>query len=265
MVRIMRYRGQDKAPATEGDAVGRVSRGAGRLRLYWVVTVCALLLSGVLYRAERAHLSAPARRGSAPTAELSVLPLEIGSWVGEDIPLREDVVRAAKMDDSLSRLYVNKSANQWANIYAALSTRPAEMVGHRPEVCYVAAGWLLEETKEGRFRSVSGMDLPCKLHTFRRMQPYDERLVVLNYYVLNGEVVCTEDEFSGMEWRAASGAHYVAQVQISSTLENSSRAFAERVTESILEVLGGEEGPATDRQYSSLEAEAESHRPGTQQ
>jgi hypothetical protein len=263
-VRIMKYRGQYSGPAREGDVVRGMSPDAGCLRLYWVLAVCALLLSGVLYRAERASLRVPARTGSEPAADLSALPLEIGAWIGEDAPLREDVVRAAKMDDSLSRLYVNKSANQWANIYAALSKRPAAMVGHRPEVCYVAAGWVLEGTKEGRFRSTSGTDLPCRLHTFRRMQPYDERLVVLNYYILNGKVVCTEDEFSGVEWRGAAGAHYVAQVQISSTLENSARAFAEGVTESILKLLSGEEAPTTDRQYSSLRVDVGSGRSETQ-
>jgi len=187
------------------------------------------------------------------------LPLEIGSWIGEDTPLREEVVRTAGVDDSLSRLYVNKSTNQWASIYAAFSTRPATMLGHRPEVCYVSAGWVLEGSEEGRFRSVSGRELPCRLHAFRKMRTHDERVVVLNYYVVNGDVVRTEETFSGVEWRRPSRSdvcvYYVAQIQISSALENSARAFAEEVTESMLALLPDGEGLVKESRYSSLEGE----------
>ena len=251
----MKYRGQYREPAKGIDTVRVAAPDAKRLRLYWVSAVLVLLVSGALYRAERAGLHESFEAGSVSVVDLSALPLEIGSWVGEDVRLREDVVQAAKMDDSLSRLYLNKSANQWANIYASFSARPGIMVGHRPEVCYVSAGWVLEGSQESQFRSVSGTELPCGLHSFRRMQPYDERLVVLNYYVLNGKVVCTENKFSGVEWRGLkigdSAVHYVAQVQISSTLENSARAFAEQVTESMLDILPEEDGLLKDAQHSN--------------
>jgi len=258
-VRIMRYWGQKKPSGVTNSAVDEASAGVGRIRIYWLAAVATLLISGAMYRGEFVRLHPSEAVSALPSVELSVLPLEMGSWVGKDTALREEVVRAAGVDDSLSRLYVNKSTNQWANIYAAFSMRPANMVGHKPEVCYVSAGWVLEGTEEGRFRSVSGRELPCRLHAFRKIRPHDERIVVLNYYVLNGDVVCTEEAFSGVEWRGPNRSegcvYYVAQIQISSVLENSARAFAEEVTEAMLSLLPDEEGLVKESRYSSLEGE----------
>ena len=256
-MRIMRYRGQKKPSGVTNFAVHEAWAGGGRIRIYWLAAVATLLISGAMYRGELVRLHPSGTVSALPSVQLSALPLEIGSWVAEDTALQEEVVRTAGVDDSLSRLYVNKSRHQWANIYAAFSMRPATMVGHRPEVCYVSAGWVLEGTEEGRFRSVSGRELPCRLHAFRKMRPHDERVVVLNYYVLNGDVVCAEETFSGVEWRGPNRSegcvYYVAQIQISSALENSARAFAEQVTEAMLELLPDEEGVVKARRYSSLD------------
>jgi len=252
----MGYWGHYILPGTKKDAVHEVRRGAGHLRLYWLLAAAVLLLSGAMYRAQVARLYRGTNVRTLPAIQLSTLPFQIGDWIGEDTPLREDVRRAAKVDDSLSRLYVSRSANRWANIYAALSVRPANMIGHKPEVCYVSAGWVLECAEESRIRSVRGTEMPCRLHVFRRMTPYEERLVVLSYYVLDGDVVCTEEAFSGVEWRGAGpagGGHYVAQIQVSSTMENSARAFAERVTESILEMLPDKDGLVKDGRYSTFQ------------
>jgi hypothetical protein len=172
--------------------------------------------------------------------------MQIADWTGQDIPLREDVRKAAKVDESVNRLYVSGTGNQWAQIYIAFSTRPGNMVGHKPEVCYVSAGWILESTRRSHFRTASGKELPCQLHVFRKSSPYDETVVVLNYYVVNGRPVCSEEEFSGLEWRlpdmGAASTRYVSQIQISSVLENSARTFAEVAAESILSLLPDESG-----------------------
>jgi hypothetical protein len=69
---------------------------------------------------------------------------------------------------------------------------------------------------------------------------------VLNFYILNGQITADEDDFSGPLGRrpnlARDPARYVAQVQISSVLENSVRTAAADMTDRILEFLPDKDG-----------------------
>jgi hypothetical protein len=65
--------------------------------------------------------------------------------------------------------------------------------------------------------------------------------VVLNFYILNGQLTANEDTFSGIGWRTpnigGNPARYVAQVQISSVLENSARRATADMSELLLDFL----------------------------
>jgi hypothetical protein len=70
--------------------------------------------------------------------------------------------------------------------------------------------------------------------------------VVLNFYILNGQITAEEDDFSGPLGRrpniTGDPARYVAQVQISSVLENSVRTIAKGMTDLVLDFLPGQNG-----------------------
>jgi hypothetical protein len=74
---------------------------------------------------------------------------------------------------------------------------------------------------------------------------YDQ-IVVLNFYILNGQLTTNENEFSGLLGRrpniAGNPARYVAQVQISSVLENSIRNIATDIMDLVLDYLPDETG-----------------------
>jgi hypothetical protein len=76
--------------------------------------------------------------------------------------------------------------------------------------------------------------------------PRHEQVVVLNFYLLNGQIATDEDAFSSPLGRrpniAGDLARYVAQIQISSVLENSTRKAAEEMTDLVLEFLPDENG-----------------------
>ena len=65
--------------------------------------------------------------------------------------------------------------------------------------------------------------------------------MVLNFYVLNGQITLSEEDFSGVLGRrlniAGDPARYVAQLQISSVLEHSVRSLACELVDSILAIL----------------------------
>jgi hypothetical protein len=209
-----------------------------------VFALIAMAICGFAYKtiAYRLYQSADSK-ASLPVA-LKTFPIAIGDWLGKDIPLEQSVAQAAGNDDFCNRVYVNKNTNSWANVYIAYSIRPRTMLGHRPDACYVGAGWIHDSTEPSSFVSKSGIKIPCLLHRFHLPQPRQEELVVLNFYIINGQTSARESGFSGIEWRAPNIngdiAHYVAQVQISSALENLVRAAAADTADSILRFFPGE-------------------------
>jgi hypothetical protein len=84
--------------------------------------------------------------------------------------------------------------------------------------------------------------------------------VVLNFYILNGQLTASENAFSGPLGRrpniAGDPARYVAQVQISSVLENSVRTMAKDITDSVLDYLPDETGKVQAVEYSSIRGDA---------
>ena len=74
---------------------------------------------------------------------------------------------------------------------------------------------------------------------------YDE-IVVLNFYLVNGKLATNQSGFSSVLGRrynlSRNPARYVAQIQISSLLENSIINAASDMTEPILDLLPDENG-----------------------
>ncbi len=97
--------------------------GLGKIStsLVWVLAVILVLLSGVVYRVLASRLKLVVETPIVLAVPLCAFPLEIGNWTGKDVPIPPNIQRVAGNDDFLNRLYINESANQWANIYIAYS------------------------------------------------------------------------------------------------------------------------------------------------
>jgi len=150
-------------------------------------------------------------------------------------------------DDFISRRYVNSRTNAWADVYIVYcSSRPGGILGHRPRVCYLGHGWVHDSTEPSQFISRAGRQIACLIHRFHKPAPTYDQTVVLNFYVLNGQITTDESDFSSPFGRrpniAGDPARYVAQVQISSVLENSIRAAAKEMTGLILDYLPDKNG-----------------------
>jgi len=194
--------------------------------------------SGLLYRILALHLERIEQNPRVLPIPLSSFPTMVNGWVGKDVPISQAVQRVARNDDFLSRHYSNETSNQWVNVYVAYSGRPATMLGHRPRVCYAAGGWVHDDTERSQVNSLSGKPITCLIHRFHRPAPAYDEVVVLNFYIVNGRITADEAGFSGVAWRtpsvAGAVARYVAQVQISSTMENSVRQAARDLTDMIM-------------------------------
>jgi hypothetical protein len=218
-----------------------------------LVALIAMGICGVLYQTVAQRLQKSVRTPIYLPVPLRALPLVISDWAGKDIPLDESIVDAVANDDFCSRFYVNRTSNYGVALYIAYSARPRTMLGHRPDVCYVGAGWIHDNTEQSSFVSKSGKKILCLLHRFHKPQPSPDELVVLNFYIINGQTSAQESVFSGIGWRTPNIngdiARYVAQVQISGVLEDMTRAAARDMTDMILDFFPDETGKVKAAQH----------------
>lgn len=233
----------------------------GKMPVFWVWILAVLLLasSGITYRVLASRLKLVVDVPVELPVPLSAFPKQIGLWAGKDVPIPPNIQRAAGNDAFLNRLFINKLNNQWANVYIAYTAHPRTMMGHRPQICYVAGGWVHESTELTKVTSSSGREIPCLLHRFRRPSPETEETVVLNFYIVNGQLTSDERVFSGVGWRTpninGNPARYVTQVQISSLFENSVRSAARDITERVLDYFPDENGKVRAIEYVGISSD----------
>lgn len=225
----------------------------------FTLAIILSLVSGIGYRILTYQHKLIAATPIMLPVPLSAFPTEIGQWVGKDVPIPENIQRVARNDDFLNRIYINKQTNEWANVYIAYTARPRTMLGHRPQVCYVGGGWVHDDTQPMEITSNSIKKIPCLLHRFHMPQPLSEETVVLNYYIVNGQVTTDESVFSGVGWRtpniAGDPARYVAQVQISSVLENSVLTAATDMSDLLLDYFPGRNGEVRAAEFRNTRAD----------
>ena len=116
------------------------SRNSTSLTSAAIVAIVALLVIGGGFRVLAARLNSTAGYEALEPGTLAGLPIQIGDWIGRDIPMGERIREATDTDDLLSRQYVRPSSGEVVHLYVAYGARARDLAPHRPEVCYRAAG-----------------------------------------------------------------------------------------------------------------------------
>lgn len=149
---------------------------------------------------------------------LSTLPLTIGEWKGVELSMDKRVVEVAGCDDYVYRRYVDASTNRTVDLYVAYAARPANMLGHRPEVCYPTHGWATGPVRKLTLTLPDGRPLECLVRQVSRADGSARPMVVLNYYIVQGRHLTDWTDFWGPRWRmpnlARDPSFYVTQVQV---------------------------------------------------
>ena len=206
---------------------------------FFLVGLSLIIISGGFYRHQLETTTFAAGKKPTLRKKLTSLPMVMGKWEGKDVEISENILRIADNDDYLNRLYVDRDTREWAMLYIAYSSRPRSMIGHKPQACYVGNGWVHDYTDKHFFSTLQNREVESLIHRFHKPSSQSEQVVVVNYYIINGKISCDENVFSGLGWRSPNlngdPAHYVAQVQISSALENSAIALARIFTDQILD------------------------------
>jgi EpsI family protein len=212
-----------------------------------VVAVVLLVTTGIAYRAMAARLYGDALTPVKLPVPLKQIPEQIGGWVGKDQPIPENIVAYMRQnfaDDYVSRRYINAKEGIWADLYVVYcSSRPGGILGHQPRVCFPGNGWIHDETTSSQIVSLSGRTIDCLVHRFHKSAPVYRQTVVLNFYVLNGQITLNERDFAGFWGRrpnlSGDPARYVAQVQVSSIFESWAQAAAAQMADVLLVYLPG--------------------------
>jgi hypothetical protein len=224
--------------------------GGTRVWAAGFLAVVLLVAAGVAYRIMASEIRTVLNTVVKLPVPLHEIPPRIEGWVGEELEIpavTKAYMEANFADDFISRRYVNEEKGLWADLYVVYcSSRRGGILGHQPRVCFPAHGWIHDQTVPSEITSVSGRPVKCLVHQFHKPAPVYQQVVVLNFYVLNGQITLSEGDFSGFFGRlpnvSGDPARYVAQVQVSSSLENSARAAAADMVDTILAYLPDRQG-----------------------
>src|SRR5689334_12430280 len=95
---------------------------------------------------------------------LAELPMTLGAWRGEDVPVTDP--RQLYADDYLQRTYWDTAGNQVLSVWIAYS-RDGKDRGHHPEVCMSVAG-KPEDASVRQTLDVPGHEQPVQQYCFGR-------------------------------------------------------------------------------------------------
>ena len=215
-----------------------------------IVAGFLMLFSSAAYRVLAARLAAPVNTVSMPPAALERLPLQIGDWAGQNVPLDEAIVRATDTDAHINRRYSRYNASEYIQLYIAYGVRARDLMTHRPEVCYTGAGWTLIDKRSSELPLSNEMELPCSIFQFSRGTLNTKKTVVLAYYIVDEQYCRDVSLLRSKAWRGSGTIRYVAQVQIvASATANLTADSAER----IVRAFAVESAPSISRLFESAE------------
>lgn len=228
--------------------VYRRTRGAP-LWLAGGLAVLLLIGAGAAYRGIASGLRTILNTPIELPVSLDAVPMDINGWAGQELAIpavTKDYMETNFADDFISRRYTNTAKGLWADIYVVYcSSQPAGILGHQPRVCFPAHGWIHDQTEASEIVSADRRPIKCLIHRFHNASTY-QQVVVLSFYVLNGQITLTERDFAGFFGRrpnlSGDPARYVAQVQVSSVLENCVRLAASDLVDTLLTFLPDREG-----------------------
>lgn len=173
-----------------------------------------MFISSAAYRVLAARLEAPVNTPALSPAALERLPLQFESWKGKDVPLDEEIVRRTDTEAHINRVYSRHNSSEYISLYIAYGVRARDLMPHRPEVCYTGAGWARIDRRSMDLPLNDGMELPCKVLQFSRGMLNTKKIVLLNYYIVDGQYSRDVEELRNKAWSGSGTVRYSAQVQI---------------------------------------------------
>ncbi|HON91262.1 MAG TPA: exosortase-associated EpsI family protein [Sedimentisphaerales bacterium] len=160
-------------------------------------------------------------KGQADLTDLARLPVQIGEWKGDDIPLDDRIMRATGGGVHLNRRYSRNNGAESVSLYVVVGTGVEQIMSHRPLGCYRSAGWLLVGNRSMDLPLEDGRTLPCIVYQFARIDGLrSERVTVLHYCYAEGKLYDEVMKVMASRWRGLRALRSAAQVQVVSQCES---------------------------------------------
>lgn len=233
-----------------GDFWFGTGAGLGRLTHGHLGEASQGLASSGTYPAGVNRVLRQTAKSVALPVPLAQFPRTLNGWTGEDFltpTTSREYIQGNPPDDQFSRRYVHGNTGQWADLSVVYcSSEPRDVVGHQPRVYYPENGWTWDQTDPLRITTRSGRRIDCLVHRFHRSSPTRQEIVVLSFYVLCGRLHAGERDLTDF-WPFGRNtlrdpARYAAQVQVASAQEDSARAAACAMADTVLEFLPDSNG-----------------------
>ena len=193
-----------------------------------IIASVLMLFLGMGYRVLAARLSAPVDTTPISPEALQQLPQQIGVWTGQEVPLDEAIVEATDTDAHINRRYTRRNGLESVSLYIASGVRVRDLMPHRPEVCYTGSGWTLTDRRSVDLPLSNGMKLPCNVLQFSRGTLNNSKVIVLDYYLVDGQYSRDVSLARSKAWQGSGTVNYVAQVQIMTPIATTQTAHSAR-------------------------------------
>lgn len=182
-----------------------------------LVASFVMLVFGVTYYAVAARLEGPAIASPIAPDSLERLPLQIGDWTGQDIPMDEDIVRATDTDAHVSRRYSRRGGADSVTLFVGCGFSRYDQTLHRPKICYQQTGWTLMDEHPAELQQSGVGKLPCTILKFSRPGLRTEQTTVLHYYIVDGQLYGNVSMTESRLWRLRNNIGYVARILIATS------------------------------------------------
>ena len=187
-----------------------------------------MLFLGLGYRVVAARLAAPVDSTPIRPEVLQQIPLQLGDWIGQDVPLDGAIVAATDTDAHVNRRYSRRNGMESVLLYIASGVKARDLAPHRPEVCYTGAGWTLTDRQSVDLSLSNALKLPCNVLQFSRGTLNNSKVIVLDYYLVDGQYCRDVSLLRLKAWRGSGIVDYVAQVQIMTSIATARTAHSAR-------------------------------------
>ena len=119
------------------------NKNSNKLHILSALIVASFLMFvfGVGYRVLATRLSAYSSTFLFSPDILDKFPMQIGDWIGSEVPIDEKIIIETDTDAHISRSYLRQSDLKPVWFYVAFGVKARDLMPHRPEVCYAFQGF----------------------------------------------------------------------------------------------------------------------------
>ncbi len=149
-------------------------------------TVVLLLTGTALFLEARAR-----NEFVLPRTTLASFPLELKNWVGNDVPIPDEILKTLGTGEFLQRTYQDRtSQGPYVDLYVAYLESQQKLVHHLPQDCLEGAGWTPVEVGTTTLAFPGDTPFPANRYLIAKG---DDRQLVLFWYSARGRRVASED------------------------------------------------------------------------